>query len=76
MMVDLTEADLAAIEDALSDCLVYENDGDEDAQCAALAKVRNALGRTPQVTAEALRAWVDKARAEFNSTGNNRLKLS
>lgn len=76
MRVDLTKADLEAIEDALSDCLIYENGSDEVAQCAALAKVRDALGRTPQVTVEAIRAWVDRARAEHNATGNKRLKLS
>lgn len=69
MNLELTAEQLEAIEDALTDGLVYDNEGDRDAQCEALAKVRNSLGRTPTSTVESVRAWVDSLRDQFTVTG-------
>lgn len=62
MNVELTVEQLAIIEDALNDCLIYDNGGDRDAQCEVLAKVQNAMGCTPPTTAAIVRQLADDAR--------------
>lgn len=70
MNLDFSGAELEALEDALTDCLVYDNDGDRDVQCEILARVRNALERQPASTAASVRAWVDRLRAQYELTGS------
>lgn len=69
MNVELTREDLAAMQEALIDALVYDNGGDPDVQCEALTKVRNALEGPPPADVASIRAWIDKLRGQYQSTG-------